>query len=122
MKAIYGQTETNGQDVIVGYINTKQLAEAGGVRFYAQDENGTEKVRIWLHPDGTVEIGGTGPAGSNANHATQWEALRDQLNIFLAAQKLAITASFSALGGTYPITPFADLDITTAKLTKIKVE
>jgi hypothetical protein len=124
MKAIYAETTTNGQDVIIGYINTQQLAQQGERRMYATDVNGLEQVRIWLHGDGTVELGGTGAAGSNINHATQWEALNAQLQDYLTNPATGllfqINAGIVSAGGAF--TPPAPLNITTAKLTKIKTE
>lgn len=54
MKAIYASTGTSGKSVVIGYINTNQVAEEGETRIFS---SGGE---IWLRTDGTCEILGTG--------------------------------------------------------------
>jgi hypothetical protein len=54
MKAIYASTGTSGKSVIIGYINTNQVAEEGETRIFS---SGGE---IWLRTNGTCEILGTG--------------------------------------------------------------
>jgi hypothetical protein len=123
MMALYATTGNNSDRVIIGYINTQQLAAAGECRIYWTDADGNEKGKIWGREDGTVEIAGT--SGSvNANHAMQWEAANTQLQTsvvtFINAQLLLIEAGIIAGGGTY--TPGTmTLDLTTAKATKILI-
>jgi hypothetical protein len=54
MRAIYAPTGTSGKSVIIGYINTDQIAEEGETRIFS---SGGE---IWLRTNGTCEILGTG--------------------------------------------------------------
>lgn len=120
LQALYIQTSKSTEPVFVGYINKQQLATPGEVRLYWTDANGAEVGRVWGHNDGTVEIGGTGSAGSNLNHATQFEALNTQLTAYINALNIAIGLGVTNAGGTYtpPTTP---LDISLSKITKILV-
>lgn len=135
MMAVYAKTAHAGQPAIVGYfiditkpLPNQPIAQPGETRLYATDTSGTEKARIWMHNDGTLELGGTGAAGSNVNHATQWEALNTALDAYLNTPVTGLIAqihsSISALGGAFPVVPgtLPTLDITPAKLTKIKTE
>lgn len=56
--AVYGTTGINGKTVILGYINTNQLAEAGEYRIFSVDASGALQTYQWLKADGTQEIGG----------------------------------------------------------------
>lgn len=52
--AVSVQTQQNGRNVIIGYINENQIAELGSVRLYS--ENG----QVYLRKDGNLEVLGTG--------------------------------------------------------------
>jgi len=132
MIAVYSETSTSGAPVVIGYINTAQLVAAvGESRIYATDSNGAEKIRVWLHNDGTMELGGTGASGSNANHAAQYEGLQTAFNqfksdfnsfitTFNSHVHTGVTTGSGSSGST--VTPGSDTtaDITGAKLTTIK--
>jgi len=74
MKAIYMETQQKGVNVIVGYMNKNQLADVGETRLFSTDANGSLKTYIWLHNDGTMEIGGKN------NHIAQYEGLATAFN------------------------------------------
>lgn len=117
--AVHANTVSIGGSVTLGVINTNQLANPGERRVYATDADGNEASRIWQHNNGDIELGGTGPAGSNVNHATQWEALNAQIATWKSLLDTQLTTIAAAAGTTYTAPP---LDISTAKLTKIKTE
>lgn len=58
MVAIKVDTAIMGESVVIGYINTNQLAAVGEKRLFSTDENGNEKIFLWLKNDGTIEFGG----------------------------------------------------------------
>lgn len=58
MSAIYAQTRTQGNPVIIGYINKDQLAGLGELRLFSKHDDGTLSTYIWLKGDGIMEIGG----------------------------------------------------------------
>jgi hypothetical protein len=136
MEAVYSDTSNNGQRIVIGYINTQQLSEVGEMRLFATDANGAEKTRVWLHADGTIELGGAGDAGSNTNHAAQFEGLQTAFNK-LRSDHNALVSAFNShmhatagtgspsvptpIPGSIPASPSA-ADITPAKLTNIKTE
>jgi hypothetical protein len=132
MIALYASTTQNSNAVIVGYINTNQLAQTGETRIFATDVNGVEQTRVWLHSDGTIELGGTGAAGSNTNHAVQYEALKtafDQLKTDFNNHIALYTAHvhtggtiFGSTGVTTPSGTASSADMSGAKLTKIKTQ
>lgn len=114
MLGLYLSTDNKTSPVFVGYVNKNLIAAPGERRIFATDADGNEVGRIWYRNNGNVNIGGTGDS-DNTNHAVQWEALDTQLALFLTEQKAAITAAFAAVGVTYPLAPYPDLDITSAK-------
>ncbi len=120
LTAVFAKTNKSSASVFIGYVPTNQLSQPGESRIYATDANGVEKTRVWCHNDGTVELGGTGSAGSNTNHATQYEALALAITNYFVAQNTAITTGVASAGGAY--TPPATIDLTGAKLNKLLVE
>lgn len=119
LTALYATTGNNGDRVIIGYVNTNQLAQPGECRIYWTDANGNEKGKIWGHNDGTVEIAGTSGI-VNANHATQYEALNTELTLYINNLNASLTAMGSTWGGTW-VPPTTPLDLSTAKATKILI-
>lgn len=117
LKVIYDDTARNGQSVCYGVINTNQKALLGEVRIYSQDGT-TEKVKVWLHNTGKIEIGGTSDA-VNPNHLVRFEdlntILQNQLIVPLNLQLDAIATAINAIApGSY--TPVhLTLDLTLAK-------
>lgn len=109
MVAIYAETAVKGRVIIIGYINKNQLAAVGEHRVYSTDENGNLKTYIWLHNDGTMDIGG------NSNHMTQFEALKSAFDKFVSD----FNAHSHASNGAPPTTP-TTADMSGAKLSTIK--
>lgn len=56
--AVYSSTTTNGQSVVIGYVNRNQKADVGEFRTYATDSDGNEVFYTWMKNNGTMEIGG----------------------------------------------------------------
>lgn len=119
LTALYLQTSKRSQPVFAGYVNTNQLAVPGEVRIFATDENGNEKCRIWQHSSGKIEIGGTGAAGSNVNHLTQFETLNTSLAAWKSELDLQLTAIGAAAGSPYTA---PTLDISSAETSKLLIE
>lgn len=117
LKVVYSDTVRVGKSVNLGVINTNQKAAPGECRFYSQNSGGVEQVKVWLHSDGKVEIGGTSDS-VNANHAVQWEALNTQMQSaivnFINTQLPLIATGISMGGGSYTPGTMA-LDISSAK-------
>lgn len=117
MSALYASTAENGEPVIVGYINNKQLAAKGEKRLYSLDSNGDESFYIWLKNNGTLEIGGI---ADNAVRYTPLnvglQAEKDLINLELAK----IAAAITTLGGTYVVAQIS-VDVSGAKIDEIKV-
>lgn len=135
--AVFSESVEKGSPVCLGYFIRNKKAAKGETRLFATNSAGAEQTRIWLHADGTVELGGTGDAGSNANHAVQYEALKtqfDELNdkFNTLVQKWNAFCNVYAPGSPSTTGSPATLatstvsqssaDLTSAKLTKIKVE
>lgn len=133
--AAHTTSSVMGEDVVLGYFIKEKKAERGETRIFSTNASGAEQTRIWLHADGTIELGGTGDANSNTNHATQYEALKtafDELKSdfndfvnntynahthpYVNVAASATTSVTTSLG-----TPSA-ADMSNAKLDKIKVE
>lgn len=58
MVALYTPTGETGKNAIIGYINKERLTKPGEYRIFSTDENGALQTYVWLHDDGTMEIGG----------------------------------------------------------------
>lgn len=124
MIAVYVETATKGQTVIIGYINKKQLAAVGELRLYSTNETGVEKFYTWLKNDGTMEIGG------DSDNMVRYSKLEDafnelkaDFNSFITAYNthvhVGVTSGFASSGTTTPGTQ-STADITPAKIDEIK--
>lgn len=117
MIAIYAETSTKGDTVIIGYVNKNQKALSGEFRIFAQDDNGIEKTYIHLKKSGIIEIAG------NTDNAVRYIAL----NTALQAQANAINIELgkiasvlnSIIPGSYVVTPIT-INITASKINEIK--
>jgi hypothetical protein len=102
MVAIYLETGSRGDTVIVGYINKNQLAKPGELRLYATDKDGAQKFYTWMKDDGTYEIGG------NTKHMARFEELETGFNTLktdLNNLISAFNAHMHATAGTGPPVP-----------------
>jgi hypothetical protein len=119
MTAIYADTSNNSESVIIGYINTNQLSNAGETRFYSVDENNVLKSFLWLKNDGTLELNG------NTYTAVRFEPLQSGINakdnlINIELGKIAAVLN-SLAPGSYTVTPIST-NITTAKSEDVKIK
>jgi len=117
MTAIYASTSEAGEQVIVGYINTNQVAKQGEKRMYSQESNGSISFYIYLKNDGTCEIGG------DNDNAIRYEALNTEIqkqvsDINIELGKIA--TAIGSIGGTYVVAPIV-VDLNSSKIEEIKV-
>jgi hypothetical protein len=102
MIAIYSETGSRGDTVIIGYINKNQLAKPGELRLYATDKDGAQKFYTWMKDDGTYEIGG------NTKHMARFEELESGFNTLKTDLNNLVNAFNShmhATAGTGPPVP-----------------
>jgi len=118
MDAIYMETDTDDQPVIIGYLNTKQLAAPGEHRIYARKNDTTRDIStyIWLHNNGSIEFAGT--ADNLVRYQALNTALQQQISL-LNGELTKLQAAISSLGGTYVRQPVT-LDITQARINEFK--
>jgi hypothetical protein len=116
MVAIYGSTQVQGQNVVIGYINKEQLAAVGEHRIYSTDSDGGLKFFVWLKNDGTCELGG------DADNAVRYSPLSSELTTFknaIQAELVKIQTAITSVGGVY--TPGTlTIDISNSKIDEIK--
>ena len=116
MIAIYADTLTKGNKVIVGYLNVNQLADVGECRLFSTDSDGNLKIDLWLKNDGTIEIGGS------ADNVVRYSPLNTGLQNLvtaLQAELVKIAAGVAGGGGSY--TPGTlSVDITSSKVNQLK--
>lgn len=106
MVALFHDTVRKGDNVVVGYLQKNMMAAKGEIRIFSTDSQGNLKSWIWLKNDGTIEING------NANHLTQYEAMKtafDQLKTDLNSARAALAL------------PPSTADMTGAKTNTVKV-
>lgn len=115
MVAIFAETSSKGDQVVIGYINKSQLAGPGEHRIYSTDSNGNVKFSIWLKADGTCEIGGS------SKHMTRFEELETAFNELKTAFNSHTHSGVQAGAGvTGPATPQSSADISGAKISTVK--
>lgn len=116
LAAIYAETSEAGEPVILGYLNTKQIAAEGEKRIYSQKANGDISFYIHLKNDGTMEFGG------NSDNLIRYAPLDAGLQAQVAkinAELVKIATGITAAGGTYAPTPIS-LDVSAAKINEAK--
>lgn len=116
VKAIYASTGVNGDTVILGYINTKQLTQIGENRLYSTNENGEVQIDLILKNNGTIELGGS------VNSLVRYQSLDLALQSFkteIQAELVKIATGISQGGGSY--TPGTlNIDISDAEIDELK--
>lgn len=120
MDAIYCETDTDEQPIILGYVNTNCLAGEGEKRFFSikknEDGSYSQAFYTWMKADSTYEIGG------NNDNLIRYAALNTALQAQITkmeAQLTLIAAGITTAGGSY--TPGdISLDITASKIDEIK--
>lgn len=98
MTAIYADTSNNSESVIIGYINTNQIAKAGETRLFSLDANKAVKSYLHLKNDGIIALNG------EAYTAARFEPLQSGINakdVLLNAEFVKIALAISSLGGSY---------------------
>lgn len=76
MTAIQAETATLGETIVVGYINTDLIAEAGEIHLFSTNSDGAEQFRIKLTNNGEAHIGG------DADFAVRFNELETGFNQF----------------------------------------
>lgn len=122
MVCIYGLTELDGSEVIIGYLNKNQLAASGEFRTFSTDENGTVKFNVWLKSDGTVLMGTSVTPAAYTNFAVKFNELKIEFNEFKAKFNAHTHVTTCPAGaGSAAITPNQSIaNIDNVKNAKIK--
>lgn len=123
-RAVYAQTTSASQSVVIGYVNTMQKADVGEFRTFATNANGVEVFYTWMKADGTMEIGGD---SDNMVRFSPLEAefnkLRDDFNNFINTKYNLHTHPTAAPGPpsvTVTVGTPSTADISGAKIDEIK--
>lgn len=62
------------QNIVIGFINKNQVADAGEIRLFSVDGDGALKIFLWVKNDGTIEFGG------NTGNLTRFQELETGFN------------------------------------------
>lgn len=122
MDAIYAESSNDGDPVILGYVNTKQLAAAGEKRLYSIKPKsltvpyGTISFYAWFRNNGTLELNGS--ADNLVRYAALNAALQAEVQR-LNTELTKIQTAIGSLGGVYVMAPVS-VDITASKINEIK--
>lgn len=123
-RAVYTQTTSASQSVVIGYVNTMQKADVGEFRTFATNANGVEVFYTWMKADGTMEIGG---AADNMVRYSELEAafneLKQDFNDFVTTKYNLHnhpTAAPGAPSVTVTVGTPSTADISGAKIDEIK--
>jgi|SRR6185437_1077279 len=128
MIAVFSDTVTKGEPVIIGYLNKQQLAQPGEFRLYSTDNDGNLITYIWLHNaagDGQIELGGTTDnAVLYSKLETAFNQLKNDFNNFVTIFNSHVHPGVQTGGGSSAVTTTlgtdSSADITPAKNNKIK--
>ena len=58
MIGLYAPTGSDGENVLIGYINKNAIATPGETRFFSTDTDGVEKAYIYLKGNGDIHFNG----------------------------------------------------------------
>lgn len=116
MTAIYSNTSNDAESVVIGYINTNQIAQQGETRLFSLDANGSLKSFVHLKNDGTIEMNGDSDFLIKFN---ELQTILNTLAININTEHTAIASAIGLLGGSYVPTPIT-INITSAKNERIK--
>ena len=116
--AVYSESTSNGEKILLGYLNTNQTGvERGGFKIYSTDDTGQVQTYIYLRPNGDIELGG------NNDNLIRFSALDSglsNLDTQIQAELTKIAAGISSAGGSY--TPGTiETDISQAKIDELKI-
>lgn len=117
MTAVYCDTATDGDKVIIGYINLKQEAAAGEFRLYSLKEDKSLAAYVWAKNTGDLELNGKEDFAVRFNALEQ--ALQQQ-DAAVNAELTKIATGISAAGGSYVPTEI-QTDISGAKVETVKL-
>ena len=135
MVAVYADTSEAGKSVLVGYLNKRQISEAGELRLFATTATGSEVFSIYLKKTGVAEVSGSSLELFGAtDNLVKWTPLNAalqaesaQIVANLAAISVNLTALNAAVNGLVPgsvPTPYVQsdvsVDIAAAKNEKVK--
>lgn len=131
VKGVYSTTSTNGQQVILGYINTNQKAAKGEFRTFAVDSDGNEVAYTWIKSDGTLELlSDVDNAVRYSELETAFNQLKSDFDDLVSKYNAHIHVTTATIGasptvGTISPTTSTDspstADITPSKIEEIKV-
>lgn len=101
MTAVFAESDTNGNAVIIGYIDKNKLAEIGELRLYSLSGEDALAAYLWLKADGKIHFNADTNFLVHYNELKQLlEQMENQINTELGKIQIAI----AALGGNYPKT------------------
>lgn len=114
MTAVFSESSESGEQIIIGYINEKAIAEAGETRIYCDHKDGF----IYLKKNGSIEIGGS------EKNLVKYQDLNQKLLQMvqdLNQELIKIASGISTAGGSYVPDPI-QIDISSAITENIKVK
>ena len=116
MTAIQVETGVKGKTIVIGYVNTEQLAKVGEIRIFAADSTG---VKSFVHckANGNVHVNG------EINTAVAFvplNAVLQKLSVDINANLTAIAASIATPGLPYAPVPVV-IDASPAQVQSVKL-
>lgn len=137
MTTIYAETSVNSEPVILGYINSNQIAQKGEKRIFSQKSNGDLAFEIYLKSDGSCEIksaesdavitlttNGNVQINGDAFSAVRFQNLQtsiQQLDQSINTELGKIATGIASAGGSYTPTP-VQTDISNSESDSVKLK
>jgi hypothetical protein len=116
-KAVYSETLSNGEKVLLGYLNNQQTGvERGGFKIYSTDDTGNVQTFIYLRPNGQIEFGG------NNDFMVRFSALETAYNELQQKFNTHVHPGVTSGGASTSPTPTQSTgDITEAKINDLRI-
>jgi hypothetical protein len=111
MIAIYANTDTNGETIVIGYIQKNRIAKPGEKRIFSLKTDGTDLKHVYLREDGIIEVGG------DVDNLVKFAKLKQSLDKQIQdinAELAKIATGISGVGGVYTVQPIV-MDVTDSK-------
>ena len=118
MDAIFAETSSGGEPVIIGYIQTQRLANLGESRLFSLKEDGTLSTYIWLRNNNIIEFGG------NDENLVKFSKLQEELTKLqndINGELVKIASGITTAGGSY-VPAQIQIDINESKTELIKIK
>ncbi|AGF91185.1 structural protein [Cellulophaga phage phi47:1] len=122
MVAIFAKTQVSGEDVVIGYLNQHQIAEAGEKRIFSVNQDNTLSAEIHLKSDNQIVINkGEDWAVKYSELEKSFNQLRDDLNTIVSRYNSHVHSAPNGASTPLPLAQASTVTIDAAKSSDIRL-